>query len=75
MKRLSRRKTTKICFQAITPFGTFTRCSERLYVACVARADGWHQFCMSQDAAEKEFRYQLRRGRDVVRVLTSQLSE
>lgn len=66
-------KRSKVCFQAVTPFGTFTRCSERLYVACVARADGWHQFCMSQDAAEKELRYQQRKGRDAVLVPTSQL--
>lgn len=61
----------KIKFQAVTPFGTFIRVSDRDYVACVAREDGWHQFSMSRTAALKELHYQQRKGRNVVLVPVS----
>lgn len=60
-------KTTVV---ARTPFGTFTRTSARTYTHCVVRKDGWHQFSQTAAAAQREYAYQVRRGREVVVVET-----
>lgn len=55
-------------YKAVTPYGTFTRNSKRLYTHCVARADGWHMFSQSRAAAEAEVFYQRRKGRETTLV-------
>ena len=60
------RRTPKTSYLAETPFGFRRVYSWRNYVACVASADGFTQFCISANGALREARKQRRLGREIV---------